>query len=443
MDAQAFLRRVTWWGRARNGLRAGTVGAALVLGSALVGRGAGVSPSPLAWLAVPVFAAAGGAWPLSRARFLLVAGRRLGVGERLAALEVVARRGTHALVAPLAAEVQAARPRSWKVITGSLELALLAATVALALGLVLVRPAPPAPEEAEGGAPAFQAEAPSAPGDEPTHPVTFAPATFPVADVPVYSPYEDLLAMVLGLELSGTGEEGLGNLSDRLAQEEGLLRTLAEQLRAAAPGGLSPAERGELLPLAREVSRADLRARLARLVGEEGDAAAAAEAVEAVLDAAKRAGEEKPPSTEEAAGSPAGAGSGTPTLGFAEDWEVPLSDSMFDGPENDAGLDIPDHRRGREVDLPGTTAGEPLEGGVAGDWGAKLVGEERVPITPGEGPLRAYLVLSVPGEPPPAGESLPAVLSPQEVEVVLRARGVPPELRDLVRRYFELIGGKP
>lgn len=445
MDAQAILRRVTWWGRARNGLRAGTVAAALVLGSALLGRLWGVSPPPLAWLSVPVLAVVGGAWPLSRGRFLLVAGRRLGVGERLAALEVVARRGTHALVEPLAAEVGAARPRWWTITADSVELGLLAATAALALGLVLGRPSPASPGEAEEAVPVLQAEAPSPPEEELPRAVTLAPSAFPVAEVPAYSPYEDLLAMVLGLELPGTGEEGLGDLSARLVGEEGLLRVLAERLRAAAPGGLSPAERDELLPLAREVSRADLRVRLEELVGEEGDAEAAAEAIEAVLDAAERVGQENSPSAEEPAesGAAAGPGPGTPTAGAAEDWALPFSDVLLDEPENEYRFDTREHHWNREVDVPGIAAGEPLEEGPGGGWGAKLVDEERVPVAPGEGPVRAYLVPTVPGEPPPPGESPPAVLSPQEMEVVLRARGVPPDLRDLVRRYFELIGGEP
>jgi len=57
--------------------------------------------------------------------------------------------------------------------------------------------------------------------------------------------------------------------------------------------------------------------------------------------------------------------------------------------------------------------------------------------------MRAYIVPGIPGEPSPSAGNAPPALAPQDVEVVLRARGIPPELRSLVRRYFELIGGNP
>ncbi len=437
---------MTRWGRARNALRGALAALALLLGWAFVARWTGVNTVPLVWLVVPASGAVGGAWPLPRARFLLRAGRRLGVGERLAALDVLVRRGTTALSAALADEVRASRPRGWRVLAGPVELGLLAVAVGLALGLALPRPLPAGPgavDSAEGPA-APQALAPAPPAEEPPRRESAVPGTFPGAESAAYSPYADLLAAVLGLDLGGTGEGGPEDLPAWLAREQGLLRTLAERLRAAAPGGLSPAERDELLPLAGEVARADLRVRLEELV-RRGDTDAAAQAVEAVLEAAERAREGEAPAAEEpaASGSAPGAGPGTPVEGVAADWDLPLSDAFVDEPEDDREGDPAATRRDREVDAPGTQAGEPLEAGPPGDWGARFAGQERVSAPVGEGPVRAYLVPSVPGEPPSAAERARAAPSPQEVELVLRARGVPPELRDLVRRYFELIGGNP
>jgi len=60
-------------------------------------------------------------------------------------------------------------------------------------------------------------------------------------------------------------------------------------------------------------------------------------------------------------------------------------------------------------------------------------------VRPGEGPARGYLATGVPvesgGEAPPTG----GVYSPERAELVLTGRGVPLELRGVVRRYFELL----
>ncbi len=58
-----------------------------------------------------------------------------------------------------------------------------------------------------------------------------------------------------------------------------------------------------------------------------------------------------------------------------------------------------------------------------------------------DGAWRAYLVVDVPGETP--GEPGDTVeLSAQEVDLLLRARAVPPELREVVRRYFEHVAAE-
>jgi len=255
-----------------------------------------------------------------------------------------------------------------------------------------------------------------------------------------YSPYQDLLASVLGLDEDQLGGLFGEELAVRLAAEEGLLRQLAERLAAAVPGGISPSERDELAPLARELARRDLRQRVEDLLDQGGDAAAreAVEAVQAVLDAAERAGAagEVDPGAAAVAGPATGTGAEDPW-----DGEGPYADLFdvngFEGAE-------PPAEGGIALNVPGTTEGDPVAPGPAGDWDPSGAEQEEFGVEGDQGPMRAYLVRGVPGE--PAGEAMDAphpLASQQEVEIVLQARGIPAELRDLVRRYFELIGGVP
>ncbi len=444
MGEQAILARVRRWARARNGLRAGLAAVAAVLGAAVAGRWTGADVPLHTGLAVPGLALLGAMWPLGE-RTLLRAGRRLGVGERFAALDVLSRRGSGVLLRLLHAEIVAARPPLWRLVAGPVEYGVLALVVGLALAGLF---APPV--GVRSGAVAFPTPdgdlVGTVPGPEPTaeavgpqlaQELTVYPS---LAEVPTYSPYPDLLAAVLGLasELGGmTGEEVVA----RLAAEEGLLRQLAEGLAAAAPGGLTPAERAQLAPLAREVARPDLRSRLEDLLGQgdEGAAREAARAVEAVREAADRArgGGDQVPSEVADLGSSTGSG-------------VTTSDPGEDDNPSGARANLSDVEGGDpfaggedEFGLPGLAGGVPFEPGPPGEWSLTPSEEDPALVRGEEGPLRAYIVRGIPGEPLPGPPSEPAALSPQEVEVVLRTRGVPPELRDLVRRYFELIGGNP
>ncbi|GAB4304945.1 MAG: hypothetical protein Kow0097_02630 [Candidatus Bipolaricaulota bacterium] len=426
------------WARIRNGVRAGLAGTVAVLAAILVGRGVGTVLPAGVWLAVPVLAASGGAWPLTWDRVLLRAGRRLGVGERLAALAVLARRGTPAFREPLLAEIESVGRQPWRLVAGPAEIvaSALSCGLALAVGLLPAREPPPPPAASAIG-PALVVEiAPPGPEAEEFERPSAVPSFPALADLPGYSPYPDLLAAVLGLEdgfADGLSEE---EVIARLATEEGLLRRLVERIAAAAPEGISPSERAELAPLAEGVARQDLRERVEELLdqGDEGAAAEAVQAVEAVLEAAERAGEGQGP----AAGGGPSAPSFPPDVAI-EGLEPELlpQGAGARGAVEDAGLVA-----GEPVDAPGTSGGEPLEAGPEGGWGSLPAEAERVPTAGGEGPLRSYLVPAIPGEPPSTAQA-PSVLTPQEVEVVLRARGIPLELRDLVRHYFELIGGNP
>lgn len=436
-DAGAILAQVRRWARAQGGLRAGLVATAMVLVATAAGRLLGVLLPAGVWLAVPAAALAAWAWPLDE-KGLLQAGRRLGVGERVAALDVLVQRGARALVGPLLAEIAALRRRMWRLVLGPLEIG--AAVVALGLALAVGTVPFPTRSPAAGETPPLGTaltEAPSPAGLLPAEPRPEPSPTVPgyptPADAPTYSPYADLLAAVLGLEgdLAGglRGEE----LTARLAQEEGLLRTLAERLAQVGAGGLSPSERAGLLPLAQEVARADLRERLGQLLnqGDEPAAREARDAVTAVLQALERTGED------------AGGGLGSPASGSSAAARHPVLGAEAAHPElNGVNGHEPLDRDGDDLGIAGTAAGDPLQPGPAEEWGPTQEGKPQVARGTGEGPLRAYLVLGVPGEPAGPGGT-PTALSPQEVEVILRARGIPPELRHLVRRYFELIGGNP
>ncbi len=450
MDERAILRRVRRWARARNGLRAGLAAVALVLGATLIGRLLGRSLPPAVWFAVPALAVVGWGWPLSWDRLLLRAGRKLGVGERLAALDVVIARGASPLMGPLCAEIVAARPRGWRLLAGPVEYGASALVVALAVAVGFASPLGSSGSPPQAAAPTAKvvetAPPPDEAADEAAPLAVESPGAYPAqAEIPEYSPYQDLLASILGLADALTGGLSGDEVAARLAQEEGLLRQLAERIAAATPGGLSPSERSELAPLARQVARPDLRERLTELLDQEGEAPAreAEEAVAAVLSAADRAradGEHEP--TGALGGAPvAGAGSGTTAEGSAE------GEGTVEGPlaPRDAELDGSDPFAGGEegADFPGTVGGGPVESGPTGDWTPTPGEEEPNVVVGGEGEMRAYIVPGIPGEPSPSAGGTPTTLAPQEVEVVLRTRGIPPELRSLVRRYFELIGGNP
>jgi hypothetical protein len=450
MDEQAILNRVEGWARARNGLRAGLGTVALLFGGTLVGRFVGRPLPAEAWYAVPVIVVAGLAWPLSWHRLLLWAGRRLGVGERLAALDVVLAHGSTALQDRLAAEIASARPRLWKLLTGRLDRAVCAVAVAMGIAVAFVAPVrPPAPSPETLPA-AVLAPTPAPPDEDPRGETLPTPPEVSLVppplhqDVPGYSPYLDLLAMVLGLdEVLGEGLSA-AEVAQRLAEEEGLLRRLAEQLGTAAPGGLSAAERADLTAVAREVSREDLRERLGRLLAEGGDAAAreAEQAVQAVLDAADGVAGE---GAEGGAETPGAVADGRPGVGRTgpggtegEETLAHLTGADMNGLNGDRAPN-----GGDASDFPGIEPGDELAEDEAGDWTRTPGPEDPTMVRGDEGDVRAYLVAGVPGETPPGPAVAAAALSPQDVELLLRQRGIPPEVRDLVRRYFELTGGNP
>lgn len=432
MGEERILGQVRGWTRVQNGVRFGLGGVVVALGATLVARALGWALPREIWDSVPVLVGIGFAWPRRWDRVLLRAGRRLGVGERLAALDVLARGGSPALIVPLREEIAAARPQPGRLVAGRVEVAVVC--FSLALGVVVSFlpptgsiPAALRPREGAVALPDVRAE-PSAAQET-------APRSSVPRDFASYSPYADLVAAVLGLD--DLGALSPEDLARRLVEEEGLLRELVERLRAAALGGLSPAERAELAALAERVSRPDLRERVEALVadGAEAKVREAAEAVDAVAEAAASA----------AAGNEAGAHAsdrapeeGRTAGGANGEGTAPFGEFGAEGAEA-----LDDTLGGdRLSDAPGTGFGEPLVPGPHGEWGASPGGRAPTLLTGNDGPLRTHLLPGIPGEPAEASATS-SVLTPQEVEVVLGARGIPAEFRDLVRRYFELLGGNP
>ena len=86
----------------------------------------------------------------------------------------------------------------------------------------------------------------------------------------------------------------------------------------------------------------------------------------------------------------------------------------------------------------GWEKGEPVQPGPPSP-APKPEGLVSVPVRVGEGPARRGFALGLPGEPPGTEPESTALPQPQELELILRAKDLPPALRDMVRRYFRIL----
>lgn len=246
-----------------------------------------------------------------------------------------------------------------------------------------------------------------------------------------FSPYPLILAGLYGEEV--TLEEALR----RLSEEEGLLRRLAELLGRASgePGSEEIAqEMAEIL----SALRPDLQQALSQALEPGNEDFPEAQAIVAAAleglsnlqrDAEAAAGEEGGEVALGTEGVPAGPGEfREPTGEILLDEEAqPQMRKELEEAEEGLGLGA------------GWERGEPVQPGAPEE---RDVEAEPVltPVRPGEGPWRTGVALGLPGENPGEEEGLYTV-SPQEVEILLRERPLPPGLRELVRRYFELLSG--
>ena len=434
MEAQSLLSRASWLLRARRGLAvAGGCGfGLLVAGTGL--RLVGGALPPVVWTATAAGFLAGVVLPQPKGEALLWAGRRLGLGARLAALELLHVRGEEALAGRLQRELGAIKPCWRGIFLGGAELAGSLALAAVLALFLLLPPLSPAPGRLSPPAAPAEPAAQAEPGPQRSEPPSPAepPRLAPPPAIPSGLPFQDLLAEVYGLSAGeGALAAGEGLESGIQAQRE-LLRELAQELARLAPQGLTQEEQQTLVPMIQELARRDLRDRLLRLIGE-GDEEAAREAAEAVA-AVRRAGEALAQAARlqggEAQGPGEGGEEGAPLLAVGEEGPPAPGDQPAppgEGPAEQEGA------------LAGLAPGGPLARETPPPLSEGPAREVAVDVRPGEGAARGYLAAGVPVEPegmPPAGS--PA-LSPGEVDLILRGRGVPPELRGVVRRYFELL----
>ncbi|HAF70390.1 TPA: hypothetical protein DCL37_03415 [Candidatus Acetothermia bacterium] len=395
-----------------------------------------VLPAP-AWAFIPLGAITGAFFPREPERELLWAGRRLGAGGRLAALWLLLARGEEELAGLLLGELET-RKHGWIGLFSGRGAYLTILITGLSLVAFLLVPNPstsgPAPflQPPEESVTA-QAELPpevEAQAGMPSPPA--APERMEFPDDFASVPLQDLLAEIYGLA-PGEAPGATGQLEGEIEAQRGLLRKLSQTLFRLAPGGLSPEERKAVLPLIQQVARKDLREELLRLV-ERGDQGAAEEAAQAV-EAVRRAGEEV---------AKRGASSAEASRGPSEEdskGETAPPPTAVEGGAP-SGVDL-DHwlwgEERKEGELAGLAPGEDeietTERSPEGVQAHPISPEVR----PGEGPARGYLAMGVPvesgGEVPSAG----GTYSPERAELVLRERGVPLELRGVVRQYFELL----
>ncbi len=399
----------------------------------------------------------------------------MGLGERLATLEALSDRPHTGVAALLVRDIERCRWRVGRLAIGRWELVGLAVGVAVLGSLWLpVGSGHSTPLDVPRTAEAHQALVEDE-DDPPQHAQSPAAQPRPDAGKSGYTPYVDLLASVLGIDAVGELWDDPEALGTALAQQQGLLRELAERMAELAAGEREPGRTDGLSELATELAREDLRDIVLRAVrsGERERAAEARDALDAVLSASEDAaqpGDAPAPAEEEGDRADKEPVTGVPaegetaTTGEAAESEAgdqgdghAFSELMGEFPEMNGMLGAPATLEGgpeaaesppsQPGGTPGAARGESVQ-----ESSGRPVDEPQedaltpVAVRPDDGLWRAYVVIDAPGEAPgEAGE--PVDLSPQEIDLLLRVRAVPPELRDIVRRYFEHVtmgvGGEP
>lgn len=423
--------------RARRAFLALCLALPLWLGVRLLARARGWALPPGLALLGPLAAALAFGWPLS-VRWVRV-GRRLGLGGKLAGLVAALQTPESPFLAALSAQISL---RPWRLFVPE-ALALLP-TLVLSVFLALPPGPTSSPVLAPGALPVQESPAEKAPLDGPraaprelqAREIPQLPPGFPSAP----APYAELLAGLLGEAVPP--EE----VWERLSREEGLLRRLASLLAQAAGPEWAGDLRAAFAELVAELSRPDLRAALGAALEKEAGVAEAQAIVAAALEGLAAA-REMPAEGAAPSSAPEGAAASS-----APGAEAPGPEAVARAP-SDILLDseAAERQPGRwEEEEEGLGVGAGWERGEPVRPGAPLAPpevEEVLPVAvrPGEGPWRQGLVLGLPGEAPGAEPQGAASLEVGEAELVLRARELPPGLRELVRRYFQILaeGGGP
>ncbi len=250
------------------------------------------------------------------------------------------------------------------------------------------------------------------------------------------SPAPSALSLLFG---EGVSQE---EAVQRLAQEEGLLRRLAELLAQASQAGSLAEVASEVGGILQELGRPDLRAALAEALAPGREELEKAQALvetalegisslQAELSASLQPSEgERPQEALGVEGARVSPGEGgRPGGEILMDTEAePALRPELEGKGEGLGLGV------------GFEPGAPVQPGTPREWERP---EEAVgtAVRAGEGPVRTGVALALPGEPPSESPAEGAPPTPQEVELLLKEASLPPALREVVRRYFELLGG--
>lgn len=418
--AQRIIRRIALVLRARRAFLALCLSLSLWLGVKLLGQVLGFAVPLALFFTVPLASLFGFVWPLS-VRWVRV-GRRLGLGGKLAGL-VAARQAQE--TAFLSALVPQISLRPWRLFCPEI-LALFPVLALVGLFFLPWSPSSPLvlpPEAASVEESSVETAFSSQPQRE-ERPGTWTrvlpqlPPNFPQA----LSPYAELLAELFGEEV--LPEE----VWERLSEDESLLRRLSALLAQASVQGLTRELREEFAEIVPELGRWNLLS-IASSVSQGREDQAQAPAAVAVAEQGPSAGEA--PSEGRGSSSPQGEGGPAEvSVGVAEeirmDTEAEERWGRFEEAERGLGLGA------------GWEKGEPVKPGTPL---ASPQVEEVLPVLvkPGEGPVRQGFALGLPGEAPGAEPPGLSTLSPAEAELLLVAKDLPPGLREVVRRYFQLL----
>jgi hypothetical protein len=199
-----------------------------------------------------------------------------------------------------------------------------------------------------------------------------------------FSPYEEILAELLGVQVP---PEEVGA---RLAQEEGLLRHLAEVLGEALTQGVNEEIRRELAEVVSEISRPDLRSALSSAVEGESDLEKAQALVSAALEGLERV-EELASRQDSSAQVPEGSGSeGFALQGSPDSLAHKPTEILMDTEAEDRLFGrLEESEKGLGLGV-GWEKGEPVQPGQPSP-APKPEEAVSVPVRVGEGPIPAEL----------------------------------------------------
>lgn len=428
--AQRVLVRINWALRLRRAIL--TLSGSL-FGLALAVRALrffGLSPSP-GLLGVSLgFAFLALFFPLRFQRRLFWAGRRLGLGGKLAGLAAALAQKNQAFLSALSENLAFPIRRLFLP-------EIFALVPAVFLSLFLLLPFSPPwglrsdfgalPETESGGltvpqAPAGKEEKKLREPEIPKLPPGFSGSSL----------YPLVLAALYGEELS------LEEAVRRLAEDEGILRRIAEVLGQAAGEPTSEIS-ATLAELVSSLSRPDLKEALSQALDpQNGDTSQAQALVGAALAGISQAREQGLAQNIE---PDQAAQNGEASSTFSQDFRQPGQEILLDDEAQEAQLrrELAEAQEGRGLGA-GFEPGEPVRPGLPEE--REISGEAvAVSVRPHEGLLRVGVALGVPGETPETPAETALALSPTQLELTLRESPLPPALRELVRRYFELISG--